>query len=463
MWLRRFRMTIMCGALALGLGCATKNIAQGPSGRFELQQVNNSISPEQEIELGRQAAQEVERQLPLLPESSPITRYVQQLGHTLADHAPGEIRWPFSFHVVNQKEINAFALPGGPIFINLGTIQAADDEGQLAGVMAHEISHVVLRHGTQQATKQQMAQIPLAVLGGVLPQGVGGQLARLGLSLGAQSIFLKYSREAEREADLLGAQIMYDAGYDPYGLVEFFTKLEREGGPGVPQFLSDHPDPGNRVEVVKAAIQKFPPKRFRRNSPEFERIKALSAQEHPLTAEQIAARQQAQGQNINPLSVVPSNEFLPLNHDAFAIDYPNNWKAYGDATSPVTIAPEACLSRTAVACGVIISGFRGSQPNQDLQQVTSELVQSMQRASPQLQFENRAQPMQVGGAPGASVKMISPSPFTEGGQPLTERDTLVTVDRGDGTFVYMIFIAPQTAYQSFSPAFERMLGSFRLR
>src|SRR5947207_2005896 len=148
-----------------------------------------------------------------------------------------------------------------------------DEEGQLAGVMAHEISHVVLRHSTEQASKSMIAQLPLAVLGGVMPQSTLGQLARLGVSFGAQSVFLKYSRDAEREADLLGSQIMYDSGYDPYSMVEFFTKLEKEGGPGVPQFLSDHPNPGKRGEVVKAAISKYRRKNSRKNSAECERIK----------------------------------------------------------------------------------------------------------------------------------------------------------------------------------------------
>src|SRR4051794_15975841 len=256
---KRLQGIVLTGILCLGFGCASKNIVQQPTGRFQLQGGGyNAFSPEQEVQLGQQAAQEVRQQLPVLSDSDPISKYVEQIGQTLAARAPGEVKWPFQFHVVNQKEINAFALPGGPVFVNLGTIQAADDEGQLAGVMAHEISHVVLRHGTQQASKQQMAQIPLAILGGVLPQGVGGQLARLGLSFGAQSIFLKYSRDAEREADLLGSQIMYDAGYDPYSMVEFFTKLEKEGGAGAPQFLSDHPNPGNRVESVRQAIEKYP-------------------------------------------------------------------------------------------------------------------------------------------------------------------------------------------------------------
>jgi Zn-dependent protease with chaperone function len=462
--LRRTRSLLLVAILSLG-GCATKNIVQAPTGRFQLQPGYNAFSADQEIQLGQQAAQEVAQQMPLLPENDPITKYVQQLGQTLAAQAPGDVKWPFSFHVVNQKEINAFALPGGPVFVNLGTIQAADDEGQLAGVMAHEISHVVLRHGTQQASKQQMAQIPLAILGGVLPQGVGGQLARLGLSFGAQSIFLKYSRDAEREADLLGSQIMYDAGYDPYSMVEFFTKLEKEGGAGAPQFLSDHPNPGNRVESVRQAIEKYPRKSYRRNSPQFERIKTDAQKRQPLTAQQIAERQQrsAQVQGFDPRSVLPSDRFQSLDHNAFQIGYPSNWRVYGDANSPVTIAPQACVAQNAIACGVIISGFRGSDPRESLEQATSELVQSMQQANPQLQISRQPQGLQVSGTPAIAVDMVSPSPIASQGGPVAERDMLVTVPRGDGTFMYLIFIAPQQDFQQFSGAYSEMLRSMRMR
>ncbi|HEV2113494.1 MAG TPA: M48 family metalloprotease, partial [Terriglobales bacterium] len=155
------------------------------------------FSTDQEIQEGQKAAQDTNKQLPVLSDSDPLTKYVQQLGAKLAAHAPGE-KWPYNFHVVNQKEINAFALPGGPVYVNLGTIQAADSESQLAGVMAHEISHVVQRHSTRMATKQMEAQVPLQILAGFLGQGLGGQLAALGIQFAAGSYFLKNSRQAER-------------------------------------------------------------------------------------------------------------------------------------------------------------------------------------------------------------------------------------------------------------------------
>ena len=262
-------------------GCASHNIVQAPTGRFQLDPAFNQYTPQQDIELGQEAAKEVNHAMPVVSDGDEVTRYVQRLGEQLASHAPGETKWPFSFHVVNVKEINAFALPGGPVYINVGTIRAADDEGQLAGVLAHEISHIVLRHSTQQASKASLAQLPLAVLGVAVGQSAAGQAARIGGTLATQGLLLKYSRDAENEADLLGSQIMYDSGYDPYSMVEFFAKLEKEGGPGVPQFLSDHPNPGNRVENVRQAISKFPKKKYRSNSGDFERVKAQAERMNP--------------------------------------------------------------------------------------------------------------------------------------------------------------------------------------
>jgi predicted Zn-dependent protease len=267
--------------LIFSLACASRNIVQAPTGRFQIQPAFNQYTPEQDIELGRQAVGEVNRTMPVLSDSNEVTRYIQRLGQQLASRAPGDTKWPFSFHVVNVKEINAFALPGGPVYVNIGTIRAADDEGQLAGVLAHEISHVILRHSTQQASKASLVQLPLAVLGVAVGRSATGQIAQVGGTLAAQGLLLKYSRDAETEADLLGSQIMYDSGYNPYSMVEFFTKLEKEGGPGVPQFLSDHPNPGNRVENVRQAISKYPKKSYRSNSGDFERAKTEAENMRP--------------------------------------------------------------------------------------------------------------------------------------------------------------------------------------
>src|SRR4029077_21262806 len=282
-------IVVRCLALWLAIAVASPLLLHArvePSHGFDM------FSAQEEIQAGQQAAQQVSRQLPLLPDSDPVTIYVQRLGRQLAAHAPGE-KWPYSFHVVNQKEINAFALPGGPIFVNLGTIQAADNEAQLAGVIAHEISHVVQRHGTRAASKQMAAQLPLAILGGVMGQGALSQMAQLGLSFGVGSYFLKNSRKSESEADLLGTDIMYDTGFNPRAMADFFEKIQSQGGARGPQFFSDHPDPGNRAQAVGAEDATLPRKAsYRPDSPEFRDIKQRVAGMKPLTAQQIAALRQ---------------------------------------------------------------------------------------------------------------------------------------------------------------------------
>jgi len=457
----RHRVVALATTLTLAAGCSTRNIVQAPTGRFEVRPGYNQYSPEQDIEIGRQATAEVNRSMPVLAESSPVTQYVQQIGRELVSRAPSEIRWPFSFHVVNIKEINAFAVPGGPIYVNLGTIQATDDEAQLAGVLAHEISHVVLRHSTQQASKQSLAQLPLAVLGATIGRGAAGQLAQLGAAFGAQSLFLKYSRDAEREADLLGSQIMYDAGYDPFSMVEFFAKLEKEGGPGAPQFLSDHPNPGNRVEVVRQAISKYPRKKYRKNSADFERIKAQVAKMQPLTAQQAAARlsqQQPQIGPIDPRDVAPSGRFQTLDHSAFRISYPDNWQVLGDSTASVTIAPRAGVAEGAVAYGVVIGGFRPQSAN-SLDQATEELTESLRRSNSGMGVSGQPQRIQLNGREAESLYLTSRSPI----QGQRERDWLVTVPRSDNSLLFLIFIAPERDFDRLNPTFEQMLRSLEIR
>jgi predicted Zn-dependent protease len=461
---RSVRACLLATALATLVSCSTKNIVQAPTGRFQVQAgAFNQYSPEQDIEIGRQAAAEVYRQMPVLSGSSPITKYIQRLGKRLASHAPGPIHWPFSFHVVNVKEINAFALPGGPIYVNVGTIRAADDEGQLAGVLAHEISHVVLRHSTQQASKQAFAQLPLAVLGATVGRGVAGSAAQLGAAFGVQSLFLKYSRNAEKEADLLGSQIMYDAGYNPYSMVEFFSKLEKEGGPGVPQFLSDHPNPGNRVENVRDAMREYPKKRYRPNSAEFERIKSQVVQLHPLTSQEVAehARQEKIG-NITLSDVTPSGQFKTLDHNAFRISYPDNWEIFGDTTSAATIAPAAAASESAIAYGVIINATR-RPAGESIDQATSEVVDSLRQSNPGLRLDGTIQTTQVDGAAAREVYFVGQSPLPGTNGRLPERDWLVTVERGNGSILYLVFIAPERDFERLAPTYRQMVASLRLK
>src|SRR3974390_366803 len=186
------------------------------------------MSRDQQRQLGLQAAAQVYQQMPVLPDNSPETQYIRQLGQKLVATIPPEYSCPFEFHVVAQKEINAFALPGGPMFVNIGTITAASNEAELAGVMGHEMSHVYMQHSAKQAGQEKttgiLAGIAGAVLGGV-GGGVVGQLGEMGIKAGAEGLTLKHSRTDEAQADALGAIIIYNAGYNPQALADFFKTL----------------------------------------------------------------------------------------------------------------------------------------------------------------------------------------------------------------------------------------------
>src|SRR6185503_538362 len=216
---------------------------------------SNKYSVQDDVQLGREAARQAESQFPLLRDSQ-VQSYVEDVGRRLVTAIPSQFQHPefqYYFKVVNARDINAFALPGGPMYVNRGMIEAARSEGEMAGVMAHEISHVALRHGTAQATKGQKYSIlgGIAGIAGTILGGPGvGQLAQAPFAV----YLLKFSREYETEADILGAHIMANAGYDPRDLANMFRTIEAQGGGGG-GFLSDHPSPSDRYARINREAQ----------------------------------------------------------------------------------------------------------------------------------------------------------------------------------------------------------------
>ena len=261
--------------LMLGLGCAivVAAIQVCRAGeRTPLKPGWNLFTPEQDIQIGKQSSSRIGQQVLLLNDPR-VDDYLDALGKKLAGYAPG-YKYPYQYRCVNDENINAFALPGGFIYINRGVIEAADNEAQLAGVMAHETSHVALRHGTNQVSKAEAWQIPFGLLGNA--GGLGGLMAQLGGGFTLNSIVLKYSRDDETQADVLGTQILYDAGYDPRALAQFFEKIEAESkGKQPAQFFSDHPNPGNRTGRVDDEVEKLggPEPNYRTDSDDFHSIK----------------------------------------------------------------------------------------------------------------------------------------------------------------------------------------------
>jgi predicted Zn-dependent protease len=247
--------------------------AQGPT---KFQPGFNLFSKDQDVQLGKESAAEVRKKMPVIQDAF-LTDYVNRVGKRLAAAQEAEASgFPFTFEVVADPTINAFALPGGPMFINTGLLKAVDNEAQLAGVMGHEMSHVILRHGTNQASKAQLIQLP-AILGGQMAGGsMLGQLAQAGIGLGANSVLLKFSRGAESQADLMGSHLMAEAGYNPVEMARFFQKLNAEGS-RAPQFFSDHPNPANREQAIKREVQKIPQKNYGYQTGQFDRMKQMVA------------------------------------------------------------------------------------------------------------------------------------------------------------------------------------------
>ena len=265
---RSLRRALLWGLLLVTIACATRRPGDPIRPGFNL------FSKEQDIQLGREAAAQISRQLEIL-DNPAVQDYVRDLGRRLAA-TPYAGDFPYSFTVVKDPTINAFALPGGPVFIHTGLIAAADNEAQLAGVMGHEISHVALRHATNQVSKANIVRLPAILASNVIGQGsLLAELGQVGLSLGVNSLLLRYSRQAESEADSLGVRIMASVGYNPLELAHFFEKLEADGGSRAPEFLSSHPNPGNRRKNIMKEVRTLPQRQYITDKPEFHRIKQM--------------------------------------------------------------------------------------------------------------------------------------------------------------------------------------------
>jgi beta-barrel assembly-enhancing protease len=237
----------------------------------------NLFSVAQDLQVGRENAVLVEKQVPVLSDEA-ATRYLNQLGRRLSAYAPNnQPEYVWQFKVLNSSDINAFALPGGYIYVNRATLESAQDEAQLAGVLAHEEGHVVLRHGTHQLSETLLAQKPLEMLSGLIGQDdtLTSRLLQFGIGLGVQSILLRNSRAMEAQADSEGTYMLYQSGYDPRALARFFEIVEQKYPQQTFQFLSDHPNPGNRIRAVEEEIPELgPAKTWSSGSPEFQSVKS---------------------------------------------------------------------------------------------------------------------------------------------------------------------------------------------
>ncbi len=266
--------------------------SQGPA---QLRPGFNLFTKQQDVQLGRELAAQVRKKVTIVNDPV-LTNYVNTVGHRLMQSREARASgFVFTFEVVADPSINAFALPGGPMFINTGLLKAVDNEAQLAAVMGHEMSHVVLRHGTNQASKVNLIEIPIALAAQFTnSNSLMGQLAEFGINLGANSVLLKFSRTDESQADLMGSHIMAEEGYDPRQMARFFEKLNAKGGFTTIQFFSDHPNPENRSKAIDDEARRLPQRSYGYQTGQFSQMKMEVANIHEASPKKPSVEAQEQ-------------------------------------------------------------------------------------------------------------------------------------------------------------------------
>ncbi|MDR3676401.1 MAG: M48 family metalloprotease [Acidobacteriota bacterium] len=445
-------------ALCLAVLALSPVIARGVS-KPDFKPGYNFYSPQEDVQLGRESSGQIDKQLPLLPDAE-VLKYLNDLGKKLVGFAPNNhAEYVWHFRIVNSAEINAFALPGGYIYVNRGAFDAAENEAQLAGVIAHESGHVVMRHGTHIASQAILAQGGLAILGGIFGQSgsLGNKLAQLGIGLGVDSLLLKNSRTAEMQADEVGTYILYQAGYDPHAMVQFFQIIARKYPQRTLQFFSDHPNPENRIRDVDTEIAQLGPSRGRMtDNTEFDGVKRYLATIPPPPQQTGTPKADARKEPPPP----PSANMVRYDGKIFTLNYPDNWQSQRSEDSVEIFPPGGMVTgaegETAQAYGVTVSLYPPQQANWGLVDATQELIESMRQSNPQLHVMQQTG-MNLRGNPAVSVLLQNASPL-EGQR---ETDHLVTVRRGDSVLVF-IFIAPAGVFDSYSPTFDKILQSIKL-
>jgi predicted Zn-dependent protease len=432
---------------------------------------SNKYSAQDDVKLGRQAAQEAEGQFPLLRDET-VRSYVENVGRRLVGAIPSEFQHPefqYYFKVINARDINAFALPGGPMYVNRGMIEAARSEGEMAGVMAHEISHVALRHGTAQATKGQKYGLLAGIAGiaGTIFGGPGvGQLAQAPFAV----YLLKFSREYETEADVLGAQIMARAGYDPRDLANMFRTIEQQGGGGG-GFLSDHPSPSDRFARINREAQMLRVTGGRGDSREFARIqeRLRGYQRAPTMAEiQRSGQRYPVGETTGnqpdnlPTGRVsyPSSRYenVSIFNGGVQVSVPNNWRQINEGSS-VWFVPEGAYGQVnGQAVYTHGASFGVAQTNsRNLQSATQELINGLAQGNNNLRASGGYQRTTMSGRNALFTTLSNTNEAT--GRP--ENVRVITTQLRNGQIFYMIAVAPQNE-RNFENAFQTILQSVRI-
>lgn len=471
----------MCGRclvrslLVIILGAPTAAFAQRPAKQVPAKQIEvkvqrTSLTRDQELQLGKEAATQVEREMEVV-QNPEIESWLNQIGQRLAK-TPQSNAYPYYFKLVNEDSINAFALPGGPMYVHTGLIKVATSEGEVAGVLAHEMSHVALRHGAAQLGKQQTWGTLFGLAGAALgaatagPDGECGmlcQIGELGTGIGASSVLMKFSRGFERDADLNGARMMASAGYDPIQLPKFFETLEAKMGTaaeprGLSLWMSSHPATGSRIEYVSQDIQFYPRRDYTAGTGSFPRVKhavAALPPPKPKPGTLILAKKDAPSRSNLPPG------FKDYQANGFAIAYPGDWQAgQAQAGSSLYLVPKGGAVKgqngTELLYGAMVDYYvprAGAAPGNP-GAATKEFVDSLRQADSNMRTYS-PEPVQVAGKPGLRTKLTSKTSLER------ESDQVIylyTVARDAGLW-YIALAAPPSRLDDFEPLFRQILGT----
>jgi len=446
-------------------------------GQTQVKMPKNKYKVSDDVELGRKASVEVERQFPILNDAD-ATRYVETVGRKLVAAIPPQFRQPafnYRFKVVNARDINAFALPGGPMYVNRGMIEAAKNEGEMAGVMAHEISHVALRHATAQQTKMNNPLNQILGIGAILGGAVVGGQA--GAELGAAAVsgyFLRYSRDYETQADILGAQIMAQAGYDPRDLANMFQTIQQQGGSGGGggvDWFSSHPNPENRYQKINQEagmlrVNGRPIKITR----DFERVQSrLRGMPKARTMEEIeknAPSGSGTTANPNPTAGGKYANTVPYPSTAtrlyssgslFRVNIPNNWKDFPSGNE-AQFAPTGAFGDQGITHGVMIGTYAPGGTNPSLSQASNDYLMTILENNNYLNQRGSLLRTTLAGRNSYTGQLVGTSPVTG----KSELVTIYTAQLNNGEILFVATVVPEGESSRYSTAFRNLLSSLRI-
>jgi predicted Zn-dependent protease len=429
--------------------------------RTNLRPAWNLFTPQQDTEMGRLLAQEAERTLRLVEDHN-ANVYIDALGKQLAVHT-SNFRYPYQFKIVRDNDINAWALPGGFIYVTSGLLEAVQNEPQLAGVLAHEMAHVVLRHGTGSVSRAYADRVR-TTSGRV---SVNDALSRLNINFGPESIPLKYTREEERQAQVVGTQIMWDTGFDPQQMTNAFQAI-RNNRSNSTAFFTDHPYMANSAAVVRTEVRNLGglPRNLRGDSPDFYSMRDRVQAENTGWPS-IYDRDGGNGDRPD----LPSSRMTLYRGRDIEFRYPDNWFV-SDGGDSISVAPDGGTVSGSLAWGMTIGTFdpQGSYFGRNsftvpgsradtttLANATDQLIDHLQQSNANMHVVRNTERRRVNGEQAMVVELTNDSPI--GG---AERDWLVTVLRPNGQLRYFVGVAPQRDFNRYQPVFDQIVNTARL-